>query len=155
MTAGMKQLRAPAWKIPAAKAPPAATRPRARSRILGLCLTLCLCLPAAAALSQEEEESKPARSLRSSCITVSQIQRSEVLDDSTILFHMRNGRIKKATLAFGCPSLKFYDSFSYRVYSNRLCARTDVIVSRGGAHCPIADISDYEPPAKAEGKDRD
>lgn len=93
----------------------------------------------------------PTPSLRSSCINLTQIQRSEVLDDETILFHLRNGRIKKATLAFGCPSLKFYDSFSYRVYSNRLCARVDVIVSRGGAHCPIAEISDYAPPDKKNG----
>lgn len=93
---------------------------------------------------------QPAPSLRDSCISLTQIQRSEVVDDETILFHMRNGRIKEATLAFGCPSLKFYDSFSYRVYSNRLCARVDVIVTRGGAHCPIAEITDHAPEKKGE-----
>lgn len=98
----------------------------------------------------QADEPADAPSLRDSCINLTQIQRSEVLDDETILFHMRNGRIKKAKLAFGCPSLKFYNSFSYRVYSNRLCARVDVIVSRGGAHCPIAEITDHIPAKSGE-----
>lgn len=104
--------------------------------------------PAVTAAQAQTDDDARAPSLRDSCITLTQIQRSEVVNDETILFHLRNGRIKKATLAFGCPSLKFYDSFSYRVYSNRLCARVDVIVSRGGAHCPIAEISDYAPAEK-------
>lgn len=124
---------------------------RRRARGLRLCLLAGLCLlsnPGTTAAQTQAEDAERPPSLRSSCISLSEIQRSEVIDDETILFHLRNGRIKKATLAFGCPSLKFYDSFSYRVYSNRLCARVDVILSRGGAHCPIAEISDYAPAEK-------
>lgn len=102
--------------------------------------------PAAARAADPEPAPQKPRSLTESCIPLSLVLRTEILDDQTVLFHMRNGRIKKATLAFRCPSLKFYGSFSYEVYSNRLCARVDTIVSRAGTHCPIGDIMDVTPP---------
>jgi hypothetical protein len=105
---------------------------------------------ASPAMAQEAEDDKGSGN---ECISLSQVRRSQILDDHTILFHMSGKRIKKATLAFGCPSLKFYGSFSYRSYNNRLCARFDTIVSRSGAHCPISEISDYTPPDEPADKD--
>lgn len=101
-------------------------------------------LPANPAQPPASPETKP-HSLIESCIPLSVVRRSEIVDDRTILFYLRNGHIKKVTLAFPCPSLKFYGSFSYEVYSNRLCARVDTIVSRAGTHCPIGDIADLPP----------
>jgi len=75
------------------------------------------------------------------CISISHIQRTEVIDERTVLFYMTGRQIKKMTLAFRCPTLTFYKSFSYRTYTTRLCARVDEIVARGGSHCPIADIT--------------
>lgn len=74
------------------------------------------------------------------CISLSQIRNTEIVDDRTILFRLRNGTTKKATLAFTCPSLSFYKTFGYEVYSNRLCARVDAIITRAGSHCPISQI---------------
>lgn len=102
--------------------------------------------PVAVHAADPEPAPQKPRSLAESCIPLSLVLRTEILDDQTVLFHMRNGRIKKATLSFRCPSLKFYGSFSYEVYSNRLCARVDTIVSRAGTHCPIGDIMDVTPP---------
>lgn len=111
----------------------------------------CVGLAAAIALlpaPTAAEEKK--RSFRDDCITLSQVRRTKILDDHTILFYMSGKRVKRMTLAFGCPSLTFYESFSYTAYTNRLCARVDSIVSRSGAHCPIADISDDAPPEASE-----
>lgn len=95
--------------------------------------------PAAPAMAEEKAEKS---NLGDACINLSQVRRTKVIDDNTILFYMTGGHVKKMTLAFGCPSLKFYESFSYRVHNNRLCARFDTIVSRNGAHCPIATVED-------------
>jgi len=105
--------------------------------------------PAAPAAAEEPE----ARSFRDSCISINQIRRTEIVDDQTILFHMRGGRIQKATLAFRCPSLRFYGTIRYEVYTNRLCARVDTIISRSGSHCPIAEIEDYVAPDDDEAPD--
>lgn len=112
---------------------------------------LLLCLSGAGQTASAADE-KSGRSLRDSCINLNQVRRTEILDDETILFHLHNSRIKKVSLAFGCPSLKFYGSFSYKVFSNRLCARVDTIVTRSGSHCPIADIEDYQPPEPENGE---
>ena len=118
----------------------------ATALFLGMAVTASLPLPV---LAQDGRDDKNSGA---ECITLSQVRRTQILDDHTILFHMSGKRIKKATLAFGCPSLKFYGSFSYRSYNNRLCERFDTIVSRSGAHCPISEITDYTPPDKTDDK---
>lgn len=123
-----------------------------RARVAALFLLLCLSATGPTALAAD---SPSERSLRDSCLNLNQVRRTEILDDETILFHMRNRGIKKVSLAFGCPSLKFYGSFSYKVFSNRLCARVDSIVTRSGSHCPIADIEDYEAPEAVEKNGKD
>ena len=75
------------------------------------------------------------------CISISHIRRTAVVDDRSVLFYMNGSRVLKATLAFDCPSLAFHKSFSYRAYTSRLCPRVDSIISRSGSHCPIADIT--------------
>lgn len=101
-------------------------------------------LAAAIALPAAAEQPAPP-SLAESCINLSQVQRTKILSNEAVLFYLRDGRIKKATLAFGCPSLRFYESFGYEVYSNRLCARADSIITRDGTHCPISDIEEVTP----------
>ncbi|MDA5193934.1 hypothetical protein [Govanella unica] len=108
---------------------------------------LCLiAIPAPLSAQSRVEPNKNPRGYNDTCITLTNVRRSEIVDDRTILFHLRNGHVKRVTLAFPCPSLKFYGSFGYEAYSNRLCARVDTIVSRAGTHCPIGDISDQPPP---------
>ena len=106
--------------------------------------------PAAPAMAEEKAEK---RNLSDDCINLSLVRRTKVVDDNTILFYMTGGHVKKMTLAFGCPSLKFYESFSYRVHNNRLCARFDTIVSRNGAHCPIATVEDLPTTEADKNKD--
>lgn len=60
------------------------------------------------------------------CVSLSRIDRTEVVDDGTVLFHMRNGDVYRNVLPHACPTLKSRDQFAYRVNASQLC-RSDVI----------------------------
>jgi hypothetical protein len=55
------------------------------------------------------------------CISVSAIDRTDVIDDRTILFHMRGKKIYRNYLPRRCPGLDRHERFAYEVTSNRLC----------------------------------
>lgn len=55
------------------------------------------------------------------CVVVSNIDKTEVIDDYTILFFMRGNQIYRNQLPRRCPTLAREDRFSYRTTSNRLC----------------------------------
>ncbi|WP_109354133.1 hypothetical protein [Sphingorhabdus sp. EL138] len=61
-----------------------------------------------------------------SCIIRSQIRSTDVIDDRTIDFKMRNGDIYRNTLPNKCSGLRFEEAFSYRTSTNRLC-NVDII----------------------------
>ncbi len=111
-----------------------------KSVVLGV--TLLSVLAAPHGLAADDDGAR-----QGDCITISHIQRTEVIDDQTVLFYMTGGQIRKMTLAFRCPTLAFYKSFSYRTFTTRLCARVDEIVARSGSHCPIGNI---QPISKAD-----
>ena len=98
--------------------------------------TICAAVPSTA-FGQEETEQ------RSDCIPLSRVEGREIIDNSTIHFHMRNGIVYVMRLNFECPSLKFDDSFYYSVHGMRLCP-TDVITNRSGFTCPIESIQILE-----------
>ena len=61
-----------------------------------------------------------------SCINLSQIRSSKVVDDRTIDFKMAGGKVYRNTLSHSCPSLGFEERFSYRTSINQLC-NVDII----------------------------
>lgn len=62
-----------------------------------------------------------------SCVTVSQIQSTQVRDDRTIDFMMRGGKVYRNTLDAGsCPQLGSEQRFSYKVTGSQLCS-VDII----------------------------
>ena len=74
------------------------------------------------------------------CLTTSQVRSTAVLDDKTILFEMRDRSVWKNSLDFGCPSLGFYEAFSYETYGSRLCDMDYIQVfenGRVGASCGL------------------
>jgi hypothetical protein len=56
-----------------------------------------------------------------SCVTISQIRSTKVIDSRNIDFHMAGGKTYRNTLPQSCPGLKFEDRFSYRTSLNQLC----------------------------------
>lgn len=83
------------------------------------------------------------------CVNRSRIRRTEVLNDYTILFHMR-GRKKvfKNELPYRCFNLGFYKSFSYSLSTNLLC-NVDIITVFNSGHgfgpsCGLGNFEELE-----------
>lgn len=55
------------------------------------------------------------------CISLTRLDRTEVIDDRTIIFHMRGGVTYLNYLARECPGLEREERFMYSPTSNRLC----------------------------------
>ncbi len=82
------------------------------------------------------------------CVNRSRIRRTEVLNDYTILFHMRGRKIFKNELPYRCFSLGFYESFSYTLSTNLLC-NVDIITvfntnTRMGPSCGLGSFEELE-----------
>ena len=97
------------------------------------------------------------------CISLSRVDRTEVIDETTILFYMRGNQIYRNVLPHRCPGLRADEPFMYRVSTSQLC-NVDVItvldrVGAGfmpGASCglgkfqPISEAAVEELKAAAE-----
>jgi hypothetical protein len=72
------------------------------------------------------------------CLQLSSIEHTEVVDDRTILFHMRDGSHYRNVLPARCPGLKFEDGFSYATSIDQLCSNVEIIrVLRRGTSCGL------------------
>lgn len=68
-----------------------------------------------------QDDDEPVR-----CISLSRIDQTRVIDERTIAFFLRNGRIYLNRLNRACPSLKRDKPFSYSTATGQLC-RIDAI----------------------------
>jgi hypothetical protein len=82
-----------------------------------------------------------------SCIDLARISEARVIDDRTIDFHMRDGRVLRNSLPNICPSLGFERAFTYSTSLTRLCS-TDIITvihtgggPRTGASCGLGQFA--------------
>jgi hypothetical protein len=90
------------------------------------------------------------------CVQTTQIRSTRVMDDQTIDFQMRNGKLLRNTLPHQCPGLGFAQAFSYRTSISQLC-NVDIIsvVQQGGgpvrgASCGLGQFAPVKPaPADA------
>lgn len=80
--------------------------------------------PDASAARAAEDEALDRHPTR--CIATTRLDRTEVVDDETVLFYMRDGDIYRNRLSRSCPGLEREKRFTYRVYGNQLC-RVDTI----------------------------
>jgi len=71
----------------------------------------------------EDFDREPVR-----CISPTAIDRTEVIDERTILFHMRGGKVYRNRLAFDCPRLVREKRFSYDLRTNNLCSVDSITV---------------------------
>ena len=72
------------------------------------------------------------------CLYTYQIDRTDVPDERTILFHMKDGKVWTSNLPRRCPGLRFY-GFSYVVRGNdQICGNLDSIrVLKTGSVCQL------------------
>ena len=56
------------------------------------------------------------------CLYSNNILSTQIVDDSTVLFRMNDGKVWKNTLRAPCSQLKFRDSFTYDEFGGTICA---------------------------------
>jgi hypothetical protein len=71
--------------------------------------------------ADEKADDKPVDRTPVDCIVVSRIDKTDVIDDQTVLFFMRGNKIYRNYLPRKCPGLEVEDRFGYQVRSSRLC----------------------------------
>jgi len=95
------------------------------------------------------EEPKPAAPARNTvCLWTYQIDHTTVPDKSTILFHMRDGKIWKNTLPQPCSGLLFH-GFAYVAHADQICSNMQSIqVIDTHEVCMLGAFEPYTPPPK-------
>lgn len=88
------------------------------------------------------------------CVYLANIQQSRVIDDRTIDFVMKDGRVMRNNLPNNCPGLKINRSFGYKTSQSQLC-NVDIITvvvqgagPRRGASCGLGNFTPIELPPK-------
>jgi len=112
--------------------------------LLGLVSVLCLATGQAQTGSTVEDAPEFMDRAGERCINVRSVRSTEVVDQRTILFHMRGGRIFANHLSWDCPTLAREKRFSYSLSTSRLC-NVDVVTViegygrsiRSGAPCGL------------------
>lgn len=85
------------------------------------------------------------------CVSLARIRESRVVDDRTIDFVMRDGKVLRNTLPNSCPQLGFEKAFTYSTSLSRICSVDiiKVIVQGGGprigAACGLGKFVPYTP----------
>jgi hypothetical protein len=86
----------------------------------------------------------PAPPSSNVCLFSRDIQRTEVQDDRTILFHMRDGKVWVNKLRTICPMLKT-SPWTQVLRSDQVCANQQFIhVIRTGDDCALGDFTPAE-----------
>ncbi len=84
-------------------------------------LALCLGLLVIPQSYAEEEDEYFDDIVPEDCIVSRSIKDTDIVDDKTILFNMRGGKIYRNNLDHKCRGLKREESFMYETKTGRLC----------------------------------
>ncbi|HEX7080789.1 MAG TPA: DUF6491 family protein [Gammaproteobacteria bacterium] len=71
--------------------------------------------------AQDDDEEELVDRAPERCISLNRVDETEVIDDRTLIFLMRDGGIYLNHLSRECPGLKREERFMYSPTSNRLC----------------------------------
>ncbi|HZW58970.1 MAG TPA: hypothetical protein VFE85_01645 [Woeseiaceae bacterium] len=82
-----------------------------------LACALAVLLPVEGVLADEPQDDTGGER----CISLQRIDRTEVLDDQSILFYMRGGEIYRNILRHRCPGLRDNRPFMYSATASQLC----------------------------------
>ena len=84
------------------------------------------------------------------CLPTSQIDHTDIVDDSTIVFYMRTGKPYVNKMSMPCANLKTEDGFAYETDEPQICSASQTIrVARSGNFCELGQFTPYTPPAKS------
>jgi hypothetical protein len=81
------------------------------------------------------------------CLQTSQIDHTDIVNDSAIVFFMKGGKAYMNTMRLPCSSLKMEDGFAYMNDVPEICSNSQTIrVLRSGNFCELGQFTPFEPP---------
>lgn len=85
------------------------------------------------------------------CLRIARIDRTQIVDDQTLLFHMRNGDIWRNRLPQKCYGIRMQGGFGYATSLDVVCD-LDILQVLGGSRsvCGLGRFELYEPPDETE-----
>ncbi len=114
-----------------------------------------------AASSYAEKPAKPAAPVATpigapiSCVYSRDIDSTHAINDSTIIFTMRGGKVYHNVLPYSCPGLRSEDRFSYNTHGSQLCDIDIIHVLnnygdglQAGAACGLGKFQQVEKPKR-------
>ena len=77
------------------------------------------------------------------CLVITEILRSQAVDNQTIIYHMKDGKVWRNTLAAPCPELVSFSagSYSQKMHTGYLCANTQQITLQSGMVCRLGEFT--------------
>jgi hypothetical protein len=120
---------------------------------VSLCAAALIAGAATSAADDKEEFDRTPRD----CVATTSIDRTQILDDQTILFHMRGKKVFRNYLPKNCPGLKREGRFMYQTTQSRLCDFDTVTVLEewGGRFTPgfTCKLGDFQPITREEAEE--
>lgn len=81
------------------------------------------------------------------CLPVSQIDHTDIVNESAIVFFMKDGKAYMNTMRIPCSSLKMEDGFTYMTDAAEVCSNSQTIrVLRSGNFCELGQFTPFTPP---------
>ena len=81
------------------------------------------------------------------CLQTSQIDHTEIVSDTAILFFMKGGKTWVNTMQIPCSSLKMEDGFAYINDVPEVCSNSQTIrVLRSGGFCELGQFAPFDVP---------
>ena len=123
-----------------------------RSRAVFLALGLLALAGCADDTPPPDETSSGAPVSNGVCLAVPQIDHTEIMSDTAIIFVMKDGKTYTNTLPMPCPSLTMENGFTYLNDAVEICSNAQTIrVARSGNFCELGQFTQFQasklPPA--------
>jgi hypothetical protein len=81
------------------------------------------------------------------CLATAQIDHTDIVNDSAIVFFMKDGKAYMNTMRIPCSSLKMEDGFGYTTDAAEVCSNSQTIrVLRSGNFCELGQFTPFTPP---------
>ncbi len=77
------------------------------------------------------------------CLNVTEIRSSQAVDNRTIIYRMKDGKVWRNTLAAPCPELVSFSAgaYSQELHTDYLCANTQQITLKSGMVCQLGEFT--------------
>ena len=81
------------------------------------------------------------------CLPTAQIDHTEIVNESAIVFFMKDGKAYMNTMRIPCPSLKMEVGFVYETDVAEICSNSQTIrVKNSGNFCELGQFTSFQPP---------